>query len=53
MNGVKYIGMLFIDLPVTADEVHRSPLISTCVVALRYIVLGLAIPTLYKKIAKR
>lgn len=53
LHGVEYIGMLFIDLPVDLRNVNDSPIVSTCVVALRYIVIGLAIPTLYKKIAKR
>lgn len=53
LHGVNYIGMLFIDLPVESGDVKGSPLVSMCVVILRYIVIGLAIPTLYKKIAKR
>lgn len=53
LHALKYIGVLFIDLPVQAEDVERSPVISTCVLIVRYIVLGLAIPTLYKKIAKR
>lgn len=53
LRGLKYLVMLFIDFPVSAEDVAQSPIISTCVVLLRYIVLGLAIPTLYKKIAKR
>lgn len=53
MDGLAYIVSLFIDLPVSSQNVAESPIVSTCVVALRYIVIGLAIPTLYKKIAKR
>jgi hypothetical protein len=53
VNGLKYIAMLFIDLPVSSDDVDKSPTVSSLVVVVRYVVLGLAIPTLYKKIAKR
>lgn len=53
MDGLTYILKLFIDLPVPPEDVDASPVISACVVVLRYVVIGLAIPTLYKKIAKR
>jgi hypothetical protein len=52
-KGAKYIVMLFIDLPVQTADVEYSPVLSTVVVIVRYVVIGLAIPTLYKKISKR
>jgi hypothetical protein len=49
-----FIAALFVDLPsVNAQEVAGSPIASTLAVVLRYMSIGLAVPVLYKYIAKR
>jgi hypothetical protein len=49
-----HVTYLFIDLPnVNQSEVAASLITSTLAVALRYISIGLAVPILYKYIAKR
>jgi hypothetical protein len=49
-----FLGALYIDLPsVSAQDVARSAVTSTLAVALRYLSIGLAVPVLYKYIAKR
>jgi hypothetical protein len=53
LGSAKFISMLFIDLPVQNSDVEKSPIVSILVVIVRYVAIGLAIPTLYKKIAKR
>lgn len=54
LKSLSFVLKLFIDLPsVNASEVVSSPIISTATVMTRYIAIGLAIPVLYKQIAKR
>ena len=54
MRSLSFVLKLFIDLPfVNTSEVDSSPIISTATVMTRYIAIGLAIPVLYKQIAKR
>ena len=54
LDSFLLMAELFIDLPsVNGQEVARSPITSTLAVALRYVSIGLAVPVLYKYIAKR
>ncbi len=54
MQSLSFVFKLFIDLPsIQASEVVSSPFISTVTVMIRYVAIGLAIPVLYKQIAKR
>ena len=49
-----FLSALYVDLPsVTSQEVAGSLVTSTLAVALRYVSIGLAVPVLYKYIAKR
>lgn len=53
-SSLSFVFQLFIDLPSIVDsDVASSPYISTIVVMIRYLTIGLAIPVLYKQIAKR
>ena len=53
-KSLLFVLKLFIDLPsIQANDVVSSPLISTATVLIRYVAIGLAIPILYKQIAKR
>lgn len=53
-KSLGFIFQLFIDLPsVSAVDVASHAAISSCAVVLRYVAIGLAIPVLYKQIAKR
>lgn len=54
LNSFLFIGSLFIDLPnVNSQDVANSPVTSILAVLLRYVSIGLAVPILYKSIAKR
>ncbi len=54
LDSLAFISALFVDLPsVNGHEVVRSPITSTLAVVLRYLTIGLAVPVLYKYIAKR
>jgi len=54
LDSSLFIAGLFIDLPsVGGQEVAGSPITSTLAVMLRYVSIGLAVPVLYKYIAKR
>jgi hypothetical protein len=54
IKSLLFVLKLFIDLPsIQANDVVSSPLISTATVLIRYVAIGLAIPVLYKQIAKR
>lgn len=54
LQSLSFVLKLFIDLPsVNTSEVVSSPIVSTATVMTRYIAIGLAIPVLYKQIAKR
>lgn len=54
LKSLSFVLKLFIDLPSeNTSEVVSSPIISTATVMTRYIAIGLAIPVLYKQIAKR
>lgn len=54
IQSLSFVLKLFIDLPsVQASEVVSSPFVSTATVMTRYVAIGLAIPVLYKQIAKR
>lgn len=49
-----FIAALFVDLPsVNGQDVAASPITSTLAVVIRYVSIGLAVPVLYKYIAKR
>lgn len=53
-TSLSFVFRLFIDLPSVAEgDVSGSPYISTIVVVIRYLTIGLVIPVLYKQIAKR
>lgn len=53
-RSVVFVFQLFIDLPsVDSQFVRQSPIVSAATVMLRYVVIGLAVPVLYKHIAKR
>jgi hypothetical protein len=53
-ESLYFLSSLYIDLPsVSASEVSASPVISVLAVILRYVSIGLAIPVLYKYIARR
>lgn len=53
-KSVYFLATLYVDLPsVSASEVSASPFTSVLAVALRYVSIGLAIPVLYKSIARR
>lgn len=53
-KSLSFVFRLFIDLPsVVESDVTDSPYISAIVVVIRYLTIGLAIPVLYKQIAKR
>lgn len=54
LKSLSFVLKLFIDLPsIEANDVASSPFISTATLIIRYIAIGLAIPVLYKQIAKR
>jgi|SRR5882724_4493935 len=54
IQSLLFVFKLFIDLPsIQASDVASSPFISTITVIIRYVAIGLAIPVLYKQIAKR
>lgn len=54
MRSLSFVLKLFIDLPsIQASDVASSPFISTATLIIRYVAIGLAIPVLYKQIAKR
>jgi hypothetical protein len=54
LNSLWFSGALFIDLPsVSSSSVTAHPVVSVLIVLLRYLSIGLAIPVLYKYIAKR
>lgn len=54
LDSFLFISELFVDLPsINGPEVARSPITSTLAVVLRYVSIGLAVPVLYKYIAKR
>lgn len=54
LDGFLSMAALFVDLPsVKSQEVAASPITSTLAVMLRYASIGLAVPVLYKYIAKR
>ncbi len=53
-KSLYFLLSLYVDLPsVSASEVSASPVISALAVILRYVSIGLAIPVLYKYIARR
>lgn len=54
IESVLFLCSLYVDLPtVLPADVHASPFTASLAVALRYVSIGLAIPVLYKYIAKR
>jgi hypothetical protein len=54
LDSFLFIAAVFVDLPsVNGREVAGSPVTSTLAVVLRYVSIGLAVPVLYKYIAKR
>lgn len=54
VDSFVFIAALFVDLPsVNGQDVAGSPITSTLAVVLRYVSIGLAVPVLYKYIAKR
>jgi len=53
-ESLAFLCALYVDLPtVLPADVHASPITSTLAVVLRYVSIGLAVPVLYKYIAKR
>lgn len=53
-KSLYFLASLYVDLPsVSAGEVKASPFTSVLTVTLRYLSIGLAIPVLYKYIARR
>lgn len=53
-DSFTFLGALYVDLPsVSSPDVLKSPITSALAVALRYASIGLAIPVLYKHIARR
>lgn len=54
IQSLSFVFKLFIDLPsIQASDVAFNPIVSTFTVMTRYVAIGLAIPVLYKQIAKR
>jgi hypothetical protein len=54
LSSLSVLGALYVDLPsVVPADVQVSPITSCLAVALRYVSIGLAVPVLYKYIAKR
>jgi|CXWL01.1.fsa_nt_gi hypothetical protein len=54
IQSMSFVLKLFIDLPsIQASDVASNPFISTVTLIVRYVAIGLAIPVLYKQIAKR
>ena len=54
IESVLFLCALYVDLPtVLPADVSASPITASLAVALRYVSIGLAVPVLYKYIAKR
>ena len=54
IESVLFLCALYVDLPtVLPADVSASPVTASLAVALRYVSIGLAVPVLYKYIAKR